>query len=151
MYDLGILPPDDIQQISHGNEADDDEEDQQVGIREGGDKLRDRIVGYHLRQQFRLMCPAECHLIACHLHPHRVDTVVGHDADIGHHQMVVTIHGEGIDGHHTHRLFWLRTHQVKGIGLHHEVEVLRVMMLAGKENRILSARHVGRVQHLLGA
>ena len=50
MYDLGILPPDDIQQISHGNEADDDEEDQQVGIREGGDKLRDRIVGHHLGQ-----------------------------------------------------------------------------------------------------
>ena len=82
-----------------------------------------------MRQQVLLVCPAKGELIAGHLHPNTILFVGGQYADVGHSQMVVPVNGKRIGGHLAEHLFRLLTDQEQGIALHHEVEVLVVMMM----------------------
>ena len=112
-------------------------------------ELADRIIGRHLRQQFTLMNPSECHLVARHLHPYGVDRISRQRLDIGHHDSLMTVNGDRIllalalvsrefqrhDLRHRH-IVGLLGHHNKRVACHNEVIVLRVMMGGIEGNRI---------------
>ena len=85
------------QKISHRNQHDDDHEDEQVGVAEDEDELRDGIVGDDTGQQTGLVCPTKLILLGGQLYPYGVFCVLGNDAYVGNDQQTVLPDGKGVD------------------------------------------------------
>ena len=139
MHDLSILPTDSPDEISEGDQTDDDEEHQQMGVAEGRDELRDGVIGIDGTEQFAFMSPSEGVLVASHLHPYTVVGVGGNDAYVGHDKMVVPADGKGVGWHQAEYFLRLLADKQHRVGLHHEVEVLVVVVLRHKGQRVLFA------------
>ncbi len=59
------------QKISHRNQHDDDHEDEQVGVAEDEDELRDKMIGDDTGQQTGLVSPAKLILLGGQVVPIR--------------------------------------------------------------------------------
>ena len=110
-----------------------------MGVAEGGDKLRDGVIGIDGSEQVALVNPSEGVLVASHLHPNAVFSVGGDDAYVGYDKTIVVPHDEGVGGHPTEKLLRLLADKLHGVGLHHEVEVLVVVVLRHEGQRVLFA------------
>ena len=107
-----------------------------MSVAKSRDELRNGVVGVHGRQQVFLMYPSESVLIARYTHPDRIDAVCGENANVSHHQRIVTTDVERIDRHQGKDLFGLLSKQQQRVSSHHEIEVLGVVMLAQEAQRI---------------
>ena len=80
-------------QTAHAIGCNDDhtesQENEQMGIGEEIDELADGVVWRHLGQQFILMYPAKGQLVACHLHPDRVNGIRRHGLNVSHNNTFV--------------------------------------------------------------
>ena len=72
------------------------QEHQQVDIGKLIDELTDGIIWRYLFQQFILMNPAEGKLVACHLHPYRVDGICRQRLDVRHNDTLMLTDGDGV-------------------------------------------------------
>ena len=156
MHDVGIAPDHHAQAIGRDDDRKDDEEPQQVGIREKGDELGYGVVGIDGRQKLHFVRPAYARLVACQLHPNRVNGIVGKDTDVGNDQPVVLVDHECVDGQVVDLLLGQLADEGQGVVVYHEVEVVAVVMLVRKHQRVagngrhdaagLTARMVARRQ-----
>ena len=132
MDDAGILRAHLAHQVGYTDQHDDDEEDEQVSIAEGHDKLRDGVIGHYLRQHLALVYPSKLILLGSQLHPHGVDGVLRYHTNIRHHQQAVLLHGEGINLKMVDVLLRLLLDEHQGVGCHHEIILIGIMM-GGRE------------------
>ena len=96
-----------------------------MGVGEEVDELADGIVGRDSHQQVTLTEPTLRQLVAGHLHPHGVDGVGRHRANIGHHEMVAVMEDHGIDHReHRHRLVARHHFRREDIGHRHHLRLL---------------------------
>ena len=105
-------------------------------IREGGNELRNGVVGYDIGQQLRLVYPAKGRLVARQLHPNRVFAACRNNADVGHNHMVVTFNVKRVELNVGNKLFGLLPNEGQRIGLYHEVIIVRVVVRGRKRKRI---------------
>ena len=140
--DIGILTVELAQSVGAAHEHEQGEEEQEVLVAERIDEHADGVVGGHGRQQFTLAHPSHRHLVARHLHPYAVDRVAGYRLDVGHHDMVATEERHTVDGQRI-LVDELGRHaavgvvlQMERIGLHQEVEVLRVVVGGIERERV---------------
>ena len=115
-------------QISHRNNYDYYQEDEQMHIAEGHDELRNRVVWHYPTQQFRFPYPSKVIIFRGKLHPHRVDAILRNHPDIRNHQQMVLLHGKCIHLQAADILLRLLAHQLKGILEHQEIILVGIMM-----------------------
>ena len=132
---VDIVEMDDIgsatQQFSHGigtaYEYDDGHEDEQVGVGENVDELRDGVVRRDALQQVALTNPPLRNLVMGHLDPYGVDGVSRYLLDVGNNDALATNNIQGVESH-----IGQCVGQRQAIGCHHEVIVLRIVV-GGRE------------------
>ena len=107
MHQKGLCTNNFKRQIQHADNAYHHQEDEQMHIREGGDKLRNGIVGDDRRQQLRLVYPPKGRLVARQLHPNRVFATCRNNTDIGHRHMIVALNVKRIEGNIGDKFFGL--------------------------------------------
>ena len=105
----------------------DGEEDEEVGVGEDVDELRDGVVGRHALQELALTNPSLRNLVACHLDPYGVDGVGRYHADVGNDDAVAMDDIEGVERHVGQGVGQRQT-----VGSHHEVVVLRIVVGGGE-------------------
>ena len=96
MHNLTTLPHHTAQTIDGGRYHTESQEHQQVDIGKLIDELTDGIIWRYLFQQFILMNPAEGKLVACHLHPYRVDGICRQRLDVRHNDTLMLTDGDGV-------------------------------------------------------
>lgn len=109
----------------------DGEEDEEVGVGEDVDELRDGVVGRHALQELALTNPSLRNLVACHLDPYGVDGVGWYHADIGHNDTLAMDDIERVERHIGQGIG-----QGQTIGIDHEIVVLRIVMRGGEGNGV---------------
>ena len=132
---VDVVEVDDVgtaaQQFAHGIGASDEhadgEEDEEVGVGEDVDELRDGVVGGDTLQEFALTNPPLRNLVVRHLDPHGVDGVGRYHADVGNDDAVAMDDIEGVERH-----VGQRVGQRQAVGSHHEVVVLRIVVSGGE-------------------
>ena len=122
--------------IGDGYERDNHQEHQQVSVREGGNKLRDGVVGHHAGQHLRFVNPPERVLVAGQLHPDGVYRVGGQHADVSHHHMTVTAQHQAVGHASGKQFFGLLLEQHERIALDDEIIVVGVMVLGIEMQRV---------------
>ena len=110
-----------------------------MNVGECGNELRDWVIGFHLLEQGRLVCPAEGFLIACQLHPHRVYGVGWQHTYVCHYQVVVPIHHHRVGVEVAEQFFGLLAEEHERIALHHEVVVVGVVVFVVERDRVALA------------
>ena len=75
MHDAGIMTIGHAEGIGGKYHHKEGQHDEQVGIGEESDELRDGVVRGHTGQHLLLVDPAHGHLITRHLHPYGVDSI----------------------------------------------------------------------------
>ena len=135
--EMAVLIANLANQVSHGDDHDDDEEDEQVYIAEGHNKLGDGVVGHHLGQQPRFPRPAYPVVFRGELHPHRVDAVLRHHADVGNHQEVILLDAERIHLQSAEHLLGLLPGKEERVLEHQKIKLIGIMM-CGREAYAIS-------------
>ena len=126
MHDLGSQPHLTANEEQRHDEYEDSQHDEQMGIGEEIDELRDGRIGCDGFQQAVLVYPPHRLLVACHLHPDRVFFIGRHLGNIGHHQTVAPAYGKGIDGQSVDKL----GRMLKRVGLDQKIIVQGVVVSA---------------------
>lgn len=114
-------------------EPHDGEEHYEVRVGEVGYELGYGVVGHDLRQHAALARPPERRRVVGKLHPHRVDGVGRHYADVRHHHVVALAQAERVGVHAGNLLLGLLQRQRQAVAPDHEVVVVGVMV--GREER----------------
>lgn len=118
VYYRRIHTPQLTDEVSGRDNADDDKENEQVGVREDGDKLGDGVVGNHRGQQLTLVNPPEATRSRGHLYPDGVGGVLRQHAEVGHHQAVALVYRKGIGRQAAQHLLGLLDHERQRVGLY---------------------------------